>query len=294
MAAGKKSNRVTEFGDFQTPIHLACRVCKLLLRRKLSPASILEPTCGAGNLLIAALDQFRSVTTAIGLDINPTYIRRLRSTLRSRAEADKVRAVEANFFEFDWSALLGDLPDPLLVIGNPPWVTNAQLGGLGSSNLPKKTNFQNYAGLDALTGKSNFDISEWMLLQVLRWLDGRNATMAMLCKTAVARKVLAHAWKHNVRLSSSQIYMIDANACFGASVDACLLVCRFSRSGHSHDSAVYHSITALSPANAIGYREDQLLADVDAYERWKHLQGGELYRWRSGFKHDCAKVMELW
>ena len=51
MAAGKKSNRVTEFGDFQTPVHLACRVCKLLLRRKLSPASILEPTCGAGNLL---------------------------------------------------------------------------------------------------------------------------------------------------------------------------------------------------------------------------------------------------
>jgi hypothetical protein len=37
-----------------------------------------------------------------------------------------------------------------------------------------------------------------------------------------------------------------------------------------------------------------LVADVSAYERWKHLGGEEeVYRWRSGVKHDCSKVMEL-
>ena len=30
-----------------------------------------------------------------------------------------------------------------------------------------------------------------------------------------------------------------------------------------------------------------------AYERWKHLGGEEVYKWRSGVKHDCSKVMEL-
>ena len=37
-----------------------------------------------------------------------------------------------------------------------------------------------------------------------------------------------------------------------------------------------------------------LLADIAAYHRWKHLCGHETLRWRSGIKHDCAKVMELY
>ena len=45
-----------------------------------------------------------------------------------------------------------------------------------------------------MTGKSNFDISEWMLIRLLEALQGRRATIAMLCKTATARKVLRHAW----------------------------------------------------------------------------------------------------
>jgi hypothetical protein len=36
-----------------------------------------------------------------------------------------------------------------------------------------------------------------------------------------------------------------------------------------------------------------LLADIPAYERWKHLCGGGEASWRSGIKHDCSKVMEL-
>jgi hypothetical protein len=78
----------------------------------------------------------------------------------------------------------------LLVLGNFPWVTNSQQGTIGSDNLPKKNNFQSHIGLDALTGKSNFDISEWMLIHAMQWLQNRDATLAMLCKTSVARKLL--------------------------------------------------------------------------------------------------------
>ena len=35
------------------------------------------------------------------------------------------------------------------------------------------------------------------------------------------------------------------------------------------------------------------LADVEAYERSKHLEASNPVKWRSGIKHDCSKVMEL-
>ena len=77
----------------------------------------------------------------------------------------------------------------ILVIGNPPWVTNSDLGQLGSNNLPTKTNFQGLRGFDARTGKSNFDISEWILVRLIEALPPDGA-IAMLCKTMTARKVL--------------------------------------------------------------------------------------------------------
>lgn len=293
MASRKKSDRVAEYGDFQTPMYLARQVCDLLSRRNLHPASILEPTCGVGNFLIAALDQFPAVTRAVGLDVNPSHVQTARSSIQGRQDDAKVALIEKDFFDTDWSAILHGLPDPLLLIGNPPWVTNAALGILGSSNLPRKTNFKKHAGLDAITGKSNFDISEWMFLQFLDWLDGRCATMAVLCKTAVARKVLLDAWRRGIHLNDSAMYLIDAATSFGASVDACLLICDFTPSSRGYETPVYKTIADDRPVNVIGYRDDSLVADIDAHERWKHLQGKETYRWRSGIKHDCAKVMEL-
>lgn len=36
-----------------------------------------------------------------------------------------------------------------------------------------------------------------------------------------------------------------------------------------------------------------MVADLDAYQHWRHLEGLSPYRWRSGIKHDCVSVMEL-
>ena len=283
-----------EFGDFQTPPALAAHACKLLAeRRGLEPASVVEPTCGIGGFLCAALDRFPFVKLGLGVEINPTYVDRLTASLRGRAYAGRVRVLHENFFEADWTTLLRDLPEPILVCGNPPWVTNSQLGALGSENLPTKTNFQNRVGLDAITGKSNFDISEWMLIKLLELLQGRRATLAMLCKTAVARKVLVHAWKNDICLADAEIRPIDAGAFFGAAVEACLLICSLVPSGHNRDCRVYQDMDGHEPTGVIGYHDDQLVADALAYERWKHLKGREVYKWRSGVKHDCSKVMEL-
>ena len=293
MAVPKIANQQDEFGDFQTPGTLADAACRLLSARGVLPASVLEPTCGEGNFLLAALDRFPKLATGVGIDINEVYVRITRERLQARSYSGKVKVLHESFFDVGWADVLRELSEPILVVGNPPWVTNSALGVLGSSNLPKKTNFQNFNGLDALTGKSNFDISEWMLIRLLEMLDGRRAVLAMLCKTAVARKVLTHAWKNNLALGVAEIYRINAAASFGAAVDACLLVCSMSPSSHSRDCRVFTHLDDVEPAATIGYHDSQLVADVVAYERWKHLAGEEVYRWRSGVKHDCSKVMEL-
>jgi hypothetical protein len=186
------------------------------------------------------------------------------------------------------------LPEPILILGNPPWVTNAELGTLGSTNLPPKSNSQGLAGLDALTGKSNFDISEWMLVQLLRAMAGRRGWLAMLCKTAVARKVLRHAWKDGIALEWAELRTIDADIWFGAAVDACLLVCGFSTAGTCRSCGVFPGFGGDQPQRIFGVRDGRLIADIDAYGRRKHLAGASAHRWRSGIKHDASKVMELY
>ena len=288
----RKTKEIAEFGDFQTPTELAVKVCEIVANQGFHPASIIEPTCGVGSFLFAAIDSFPTATKAIGLDISSDYVKAVNLKLSTRLDKNKVKIIQSNFFYTDWFALLEDLPSPMLFIGNPPWITNAQLSTLGSFNVPEKSNFQKYKSLDAMTGKSNFDISEWMLIRILHLLDNRNAVMAMLCKTTVARKLLMYAWKNNISLSNSAIYHIDATEYFGASVDACLLICHLSPSVYNFDTQVYASIKDSKLKQIIGHRDGKLVASVDMYERWKHLQGS-IKKWRSGIKHDCAKVMEL-
>lgn len=281
-----------EFGDFQTPAALARDVCALLAREA-RPASIIEPSCGTGAFLVAALSRFPKAKRALGFEINPRYVEAARKALAA-VNADARAGVERmDFFRADWERVLQGLPDPLLIIGNPPWVTNAALGRLGSSNLPTKSNFLGLGGMDAMTGKSNFDISEWMILNHLHWIEGRDATLAMLCKTTVARKVLAYGWKNRMGLGRASIYAIDAARHFGAAVDACLLVCSSTKGRRVFDCSVWGAIDAERPTHAIGFRDEQIVAKLDLYHRWKRLSGESRRRWRSGPKHDCSGVMEF-
>ena len=288
-----KTKTIREFGDFQTPPELAQRVCSLLARRGLRPSSVIDPTCGQGNFLDAALAAFPSISETVGIDINSRCVALARSTLHSAHGGRDLDIRQEDFFAVNWQRVLRHLSEPLLVIGNPPWVTNAALGSLGSTNIPKKSNFQRRRGIDAITGKSNFDISEWMLLEMLEWIDNKHATMAMLCKTSVARKVLAHAWNRGCPMMRADIYHINAATYFGVSADSCLLVISATPSAQLLRCQVHDSLDAHSAASVLGYEDGRLLANADAYARWRHLGGSGQSKWRSGIKHDCSRVMEL-
>jgi len=288
-----KSRSQTEFGDFQTPPALAAEVCALIARTGLRPAAVIEPTCGVGSFVAASLTAFPAATTVLGFEVNPAYAAAARERLPTNGAGPAAAIQTADFFHTDWEQVLRALPDPVLVVGNPPWVTNAALGVLGSDNLPAKTNLDNLRGIDALTGKSNFDISEWMLRKNLGWLAGRDGILAVLCKTAVARKVLQFAWTARLPIAEAAVYRIDAMAHFGAAVDACLLVVRTRPGALSLECRDFPSLTAETPTATFGLRDGLLVARVDCYERWRGLYAREAQGWRSGIKHDCSKVFEL-
>src|SRR5262249_29150626 len=169
----------------------------------------------------------------------------------------------------------------------------SQLGMIEGNNLPRKSNFQNHSGLDALTGKSNFDISEWMLLRALEWLNGRRATLAVLCKTTTARKILSHGWKQSLQIARANLYRVNAVKYFDAAVTACWLVVEMARDGRSVECDDHDELNFDAPSKSFGFRDGRLIADLSAYDAWKRLIAEKPFPWRSGIKHDCAKLLEL-
>lgn len=283
--------RNKEFGDFQTPPELATAVVRALLHkdeRHDAYGTIVEPTCGQGAFLAAAAAIFPEPTTLHGFDISRAHLR--------AAQENIPRGVftHADFFNHDWSNYLATLKSPVLILGNPPWVTSAEQGKAGGINLPQKENAEAMRGHDARTGKSNFDVSEWMLRRLVdaALASGQTTTLAMLVKTAVARKLLAHAWKNNLPLSDSAIYAIDAAKYFDVSVSACLFTTTLGKITE-RTADIFPALDAPAPEARLGFNGRYLLADLDAYENLRHLEAAHPEKWRSGIKHDATAIMEL-
>ncbi len=287
-----EKNKKIEYGDFQTPKELANVVCQKLVEIGVSPNHVIEPTCGLGAFLESATHTFVNTERFTGVEVNPEYYSKLSMASKNFPLTERVDVREGDFFKFDWNKLLQELDGEILVLGNFPWVTNTTQGVIGGSNLPPKTNFQNHNGYDAITGKSNFDISEFMLIKVAEWFQRRQGYLAMLVKTSVARKFLSYLHKTNTGVAYSAIYRIDAMKYFGAAVDACLLYCRFDPSLHNYDYEVYASLSGQTHYR-VGHRHGLTVRDLDTFEKLGQLHGNSSEKWRSGIKHDCSEVMEL-
>lgn len=295
MAPHKRAKAKTskEFGDFQTPPALALSAAGLLWRLGIRPRSILEPTCGRGAFLAAAATTFPTAERIIGLDINDDHLAAARGTV---GEFDgRVVLQHGDFFRTEWRTIVKRSDGPWLIIGNPPWVTSSELGCLGSDNLPAKSNFHRRPGIEAITGKSNFDISEWMLLRYADWLEGCEGAISVLCKTAVARRILQQLWRSRANpVRSARIYKIDAISHFGAAVDACFLVLELAPHAGRVCCEVFDDLAAVAPSHMFGFSDGCVINNFEVFHLHRDLLEPEnRYIWRSGIKHDCSKVMEL-
>lgn len=277
-----------EFGDFQTPLPLAEEVVALLDSLSGAPDFVVEPTAGLGSFLQAACKRWGRACICRGYEIDKEYVRRANASL-----AGSGAAVERqDFFRADWKRILAThAVGRTLILGNPPWVTNAELGALGSANLPPKSNFQGLRGFDARTGKSNFDIAECMLIRLIETMPG-HASLGMLCKSATARRVLCHFWKTRGGVCDASLYSIDAKAHFGVSVESCLLFLRGAASS-STTATVHAGLRCRDAVGEFGLVDGQLVSDVSAYLASRDFSGSSPYIWRSGVKHDASRVMEF-
>ena len=269
-----------EFGDFQTPLELATRIASLLGAEDFP--RVLEPTCGRGTFLEAVRgpDQER-----IGIEVQAEH---------ARAAARFGTVLERNVFTTD----LGDeLPwtstGRLLVVGNPPWVTNADLTRFGSANIPAKSNLTGLRGLEARTGSANFDIAEYIWIKLIRELAPQQPTIALLCKTQVARTVLAHCAALDLPVDGGRLYPVDSMRWFGAAVDAGLFVLDVRPGARDYTCEVRDGLGSRPGGRRFGVVDGRLVSDVDGYAATRAADGSCSHVWRQGIKHDATQVMEL-
>jgi hypothetical protein len=162
---------------------------------------------------------------------------------------------------------------------------------LYSSNLPEKSNFKGHSGLAAMTGKGNFDIAEYIILRLLSEFSNFNCTLAMLCKTTVAKNILQHVNKYAFSISSMDISAFNANETFGVNCDACLLVVRLGMM-NAKTCSVYDFYTD-EKLRVFGWANDVFYSNVEHHSTQNDIDGTCQFEWRQGIKHDCSKVMEL-
>lgn len=275
-----------EYGDYQTPVDFAEKVCHYLKDyRHLEPTAIIEPTCGLGSFLKSCL--LFNAKEYYGIEINPEYCEACRNSI----DDGRISIINSDFFAFSSKALIKD-KSQILIIGNPPWATNSALSALGSDNLPAKVNFKGLKGIDAITGASNFDICEYIILQLINEYRDTNTTISMLCKTSVARNVFKELKRGRVSFASCDILEFDAAKVFNINASACVLIIQLSDEFSTPDICnVYDLERPAKIKSQFGFLNGQFYSNLKGDTT--HFDGQCCFEWRQGVKHDCSRVMEL-
>jgi hypothetical protein len=105
--------------------------------------------------------------------------------------------------------------------------------------------------------------------------------------------VLRHAWLNGLNVGPSSLHLIDANTHFGVSVEACLFYTHTGTDEAEATATIYPDLSFATPLQTFGLFGGELVSDIDAYRASRELDGLQYRKWRSGVKHDAAKVMEF-
>lgn len=288
-----------EYGDFQTNADLANKVTLHLASKNISPKVIVEPTCGKGNFIIASLKNFKDVKYIYGIEIYKPYVWEtkfnivnffLENTDRNKPE---ILITHCSVFDFDFKQIEKQYSKKeILIIGNPPWVTNSKLGSLNSSNLPKKTNFKNHSGLDAMTGKGNFDIAEYITLTMIEAFQEMKGNLLLLVKNSVIKNIVFDQNRNQYKIASIEKQCIDSKKEFNVSVEASLFYCKLN-SVPEFDCKEFDFYNNIKSYQKFGWLNDKFVSNIDTYIHTKDIDGESPFVWRQGLKHDCSAIMEL-
>lgn len=287
-----------EYGDFQTNSVLANKVASQLSNKGISPELIIEPTCGKGNFIIASLNNFTNIKAIIGIEIYKPYVWETKFNIldhflsNENSKKPVIEIIHSSVFDYDFQIISNQFPtENLLIIGNPPWVTNSKLGSLNSTNLPKKNNFKNQSGLDAITGKGNFDIAEYITIMLLDTFQTHNGFLSLLVKNSVVKNIVFEQKSKKYQISNIEKYCIDSKKEFNVSVEASMLYCKLN-SKASFDCEELDFYTSRVKFK-FGWLNSKFVSNINDYLETSQVDNICPFIWRQGIKHDCTAIMEL-
>ena len=291
----KIAENKVEYGDFQTNQVLSEAIVQKLKKNGVSPQIIIEPTCGMGSFIIASLTHFSDVKKVFAVEIQEKYVWQTKFNILDffltnvNIPIPEINIIHANYFDFNFSSIKKYIDgNELLIIGNPPWVTNSTLSQINSENLPRKSNFKNYKGIDAITGKSNFDIAEYITIDLLKHFGDINGHLAFLIKNSVVNNIVYNQPKIKLPISNLQKQNIDSKKEFDVSVDASLFVCSLNS---AYSVTCEETDFYTSNINSVfGWKNDKFMSNISDNN---DIDGRCIFEWRQGVKHDCSKIMEL-
>jgi len=287
-----------EYGDFQTNSNLANKVVQQLSARNIMPEIIIEPTCGKGNFITASLSNFKTIKQIFGVEIYKPYIWETKFSIldfflsNPNANKPQITIAHCSIFDFDFKKISKQFSaDKLLIIGNPPWVTNSKLGSLNSTNLPQKTNFKNQNGLDAMTGKGNFDIAEYITLMLLDAFQTHQGNLSLLVKNSVIKNIVFDQKIKQYKIGNIEKYCINSKKEFNVSVEASLFNCQLNSStGFKCTEFDFYN---LENKLSFGWLNSKFVSNIADYDETKYIDGYCPFEWRQGMKHDNSSIMEL-
>ncbi|MCX6153300.1 MAG: hypothetical protein NT007_03985 [Candidatus Kapabacteria bacterium] len=320
-----------EYGDFQTNSKLTSNVTTLLLNKAVRPDIIIEPTCGKGSFIIECLKQFPNSQKIYGIEIYQPYVWETKFSileyfLNNNAKPNtEIVIICADIFEFDFNSIKQNHHgQSFLLIGNPPWATNSGQSSVYSENIPNKTNFKHEKGFDAINGKANFDISEYILLSLIFTFQDRDGEIAFLLKSSVIKNMVFDQIHYNYSISNIESYDFDSKKEFEIQANTALLICKLnsgpeytclSSNLYNHNPNNSHNIKNIHPSQntnsslthpkvnhlkeidsmskSFGWSNEKFVSNILLYQQTKEIDGHCTFEWRQGVKHDCAQVMEF-
>ena len=290
-----------DLGDFQTPSHLTDFICSLLSSKlNYQPNIIVEPTCGKGSFILSALLYFPTVEYIYAIDIQKKYEWSLKLNILMFSFHHHIHAdiefhldnVFSHIYSKAFLHFISEKTSNILVLGNPPWITTAQLSILRSKNLPFKSNLKVYKGIDAITGKGNFDIAESILIQLFKQFQSYKTTVAILCKTSVIRNLIRDVDILQLNIKNNRCFIINSKREFGINVDAALFLSDLTqeREKYCHAYSIY---TIDQPISSFGYVNNKFVSHIELYTSISYLEGTSAFQWRHGIKNDAQKIYML-
>lgn len=289
-----------EYGDYQTNSELALKSVDYIKTcfNIESFEFILEPTCGKGSFIAAALTKLSGIKRIVGVEIFQPYIWETKFKIlefflkKPNSSKPSIEIIHANVFGFDFKNLSEETKKlHTLVIGNPPWVTNSELSSIDSKNLPLKSNFKKHSGYDAITGKGNFDIGEYISILMLKHFSSHQGFFGFLVKNSVVKNIIFDQKNNRFSIGKIKKLTIDAKREFNVSVDACFFVSKFNEQVEFICTDI--DFYSLKENRIFGWVENNFVNSVIDYKQANDIDGKCQFVWRQGIKHDCSKIMEI-